>query len=86
MFYLRPYFINIISKGTTKNLIQSFAPNVIIPAHPSLEKFVHVYMGQKNQDGYFAEYCHFFKLCSLNTPILKQAQTKVNNSSALFCM
>ena len=43
-------------------------------------------MGQKDQDGYYAEECHFFQLRSLNSPILKQVQTKVKKSTGFFCL
>ena len=41
------------------------------------------HMGQKDQDGYVT---FFFQLRSLNTPILKQVQTKVKRCNELFCL
>ena len=32
-------------------------------------KNLSLYMGQKDQDGYYAEKCHFFKQRNLYTPI-----------------
>ena len=41
---------------------------------------IYIYMGQKDQDGYYAEQCNFFsRLWTLNTPIYKQARSKEKN-------
>ena len=46
-----------------------------------------LHMGQKDEDGYYAELCHFFfQHRSLNTPIKKPNGSKVEKCSARFCL